>query len=108
MCRVSSFFGTIRPYKGLDLLIEAAINLWKDGHNFELAIAGKPFMPVEALFGRIRGAGFAHRLITDLGFLPKAASTRIFRAAPISLPFLIARSIRAVPSCPRSAMAPPW
>ncbi len=66
-----AFFGTIRPYKGLDLLIEAAINLWKDGHNFELAIAGKPFMPVEALFGRVRGASFAHRLITDLEFSPR-------------------------------------
>lgn len=63
------FFGTIRPYKGLDLLVEAAISLWKDGHDFELAIAGKPFMPVDHLLGRVKGAGFAHRLVTDLGFL---------------------------------------
>ncbi|MBO9669420.1 MAG: glycosyltransferase family 4 protein [Sphingobium sp.] len=82
------FFGTIRPYKGLDLLVDAAINLWKDGHNFELAIAGKPFMLVEALFGRIRGAGFAHRLITDLGFLPESRlDAHLSRADIIAFPY---------------------
>ena len=82
------FFGTIRPYKGLDLLIEAAINLWKDGHNFELAIAGKPFMPVEAQFGKIRGAGFPHRLITDLGFLPESRlDAHLKRADIIAFPY---------------------
>jgi glycosyltransferase involved in cell wall biosynthesis len=82
------FFGTIRPYKGLDLLIEAAINLWKDGHNFELAIAGKPFMPVEALFGRIRGASFAHRLVTDLGFLPESRlDAHLSQADIIAFPY---------------------
>lgn len=77
------FFGTIRPYKGLDLLVEAAINLWKDGHNFELVIAGKPFMPVEAQFGKIRGAGFPHRLITDLGFLPESRLDAHLKSADI-------------------------
>ncbi|HEY1124156.1 MAG TPA: glycosyltransferase family 4 protein [Sphingobium sp.] len=82
------FFGTIRPYKGLELLIDVAINLWKDGHNFELAIAGKPFMPVEAQFGKIRGAGFAHRLITDLGFLPESRlDAHLSRADIIAFPY---------------------
>ncbi len=82
------FFGTIRPYKGLDLLIEAAIDLWKDGHDFELAIAGKPFMPTDALFGRVRGAGFAHRLITDLGFLTEGRlDAHLSRADIIAFPY---------------------
>jgi glycosyltransferase involved in cell wall biosynthesis len=82
------FFGTIRPYKGLDLLIEAAINLWKDGYNFELIVAGKPFMPVEALFGRIRGASFGHRLITDLGFLPEGRlDAHLSQADIIAFPY---------------------
>jgi len=82
------FFGTIRPYKGLDLLIEAAISLWKEGHDFELAITGKPFMPVEALFGRVRGAGFAHRLMTDLGFLPESRlDAHLSRADIIAFPY---------------------
>lgn len=82
------FFGTIRPYKGLDLLIEAAINLWKDGHDFELAIAGKPFIPVEAQLGKIRGAGFSHRLIADLGFLPESRlDAHLKRADIIAFPY---------------------
>lgn len=82
------FFGTIRPYKGLDVLIEAAVSLWKDGHDFELALAGKPFMSVEALLGRVRGAGFAHRLITDFGFLPEGRlDAHLARADIIAFPY---------------------
>ena len=63
------FFGTIRPYKGVDVLIEACLSLWQAGRQFELAIAGKPFMDITPLLERVRTAGFADRLITDLGFL---------------------------------------
>lgn len=63
------FFGTIRPYKGVDLLIEACLSLWRDGHDFELLLAGKPFMDIAPLLDSVRAAGFAHRLIADLGFL---------------------------------------
>lgn len=81
-------FGTMRPYKGLDLLIEAAIDLWKDGHDFELALAGKLFMSVDALLGRVRGAGFAHRLVTDFGFLPEGRlDAHLARADIIAFPY---------------------
>ena len=63
------FFGTIRPYKGVDLLVEACLSLWGAGHWFELALAGKPFMDVAPLLDSVRAAGFGDRLITDLGFL---------------------------------------
>lgn len=63
------FFGTIRPYKGVDLLIEAALSLWRAGHRFELALAGKPFIDIAPLLERVRTAGFGKQLITDLGFL---------------------------------------
>jgi len=63
------FFGTIRPYKGVDLLVDACIALWRAGHRFELAIAGKPFMDVAPMVDAVARAGFADRLITDLGFL---------------------------------------
>jgi glycosyltransferase involved in cell wall biosynthesis len=77
------FFGTIRPYKGLDLLVQACLTLWRDGHEFELAIAGKPFMPVEAFLGAIRGGGFGERLITDLSFLTEPRLDAHLRAADI-------------------------
>jgi glycosyltransferase involved in cell wall biosynthesis len=77
------FFGTIRPYKGLDLLVQACLTLWRDGLDFELAIAGKPFMPVGAFLGAIRGGGFGDRLITDLGFLTEHRLDAHLRAADI-------------------------
>lgn len=63
------FFGTIRPYKGFDLLIEACLKLWSEGLDFELAVAGKPFMDIEPLLSSVRAAGFGDRLLLDLGFL---------------------------------------
>lgn len=63
------FFGTIRPYKGIDVLIDALILRWQAGDDVELAIAGKPFIDIAPLIGRIKAAGFADRLILDLGFL---------------------------------------
>lgn len=63
------FFGTIRPYKGVDLLVEACLSLWRAGHRFELVLAGKPFMDIAPLLDSVRAAGFGERLIPDLGFL---------------------------------------
>lgn len=77
------FFGTIRPYKGLDLLVQACIDLWRDGLEFELAIAGKPFMPVDAFLQAIHGGGFGDRLVTDLGFLTEHRLDAHLRAADI-------------------------
>ncbi len=65
------FFGTIKPYKGFDLLIDAALALWGEGLDFDLAVAGQPFMPVDAILDRVRQAEWGDRLILELGFLPE-------------------------------------
>lgn len=77
------FFGTIKPYKGIDLLIEAALALWGEGADFDLAIAGQPFFPIEPLVDRIRAAGFGERLILDLGFLTEPRLDAHLRRADI-------------------------
>jgi glycosyltransferase involved in cell wall biosynthesis len=77
------FFGTIRPYKGVDLLVTAALALWRAGLDFELVLAGKSFMAVEPLLAPIREAGFGHRLLTDLGFLTEGRLDAHLRAADI-------------------------
>ena len=76
-------FGTIRPYKGLDLLVQACLTLGGEGLESELAIAGKPFMPVEPFVGAIHGGGFGDRLITDFGFLTEHRLDAHLRAADI-------------------------
>ena len=82
------FFGTIRPYKGVDILIDACLSLWRAGHVFELAIAGKPFMDVAPLLDKVRAAGFADRLITDLGFLAEPRlDAHMAKAAAIIFPY---------------------
>ncbi len=77
------FFGTIRPYKGLDLLLQACLTLWREGLDFELAIVGKPFMPVEPFLGAIHGGGFGDRLIADLSFVTEQRLDAHLRAADI-------------------------
>jgi glycosyltransferase involved in cell wall biosynthesis len=82
------FFGTIRPYKGVDLLVEACIALWRQGHDFELMLAGKPFMDVSPILASVAQSGFADRLVTDLGFLPESRlDAHMARADIIAFPY---------------------
>lgn len=77
------FFGTIRPYKGFDLLVQAALALWRAGARFELAVAGKPFMEIGPLFNRIEKEGFGDNVIFDLGFLEEQRLDAHLRKADI-------------------------
>lgn len=82
------FFGTIRPYKGVDLLVEACVGLWSAGHDFELTMAGKPFMDVVPLSNSIQTAGFEDRLLTDFGFLTEGRlDAHMTRADIIAFPY---------------------
>lgn len=62
------FFGLLRPYKGIDVLLEAFARM-DPGHGAELWIAGMPRMPIEPLCelaarapGRVR---FLPRFVAD-------------------------------------------
>jgi glycosyltransferase involved in cell wall biosynthesis len=77
------FFGTIRPYKGFDLLVQACLELWRAGAKFELAVAGKAFMEIDSLMEQVRDAGFGDRLILDLGFLREQQLDAHLRKADI-------------------------
>ncbi|MDO7837336.1 glycosyltransferase family 4 protein [Sphingobium sp. HBC34] len=82
------FFGTIRPYKGVDILLDSCLRLWRAGHRFELVLAGKPFMDVAPLIDTITQAGFADRLITDFGFLTEGRlDAHMMRADIIAFPY---------------------
>lgn len=82
------FFGTIRPYKGFDLLIDACIGLWREGVRFELAVAGKPFMDIAPLIAQVEAAGYADRLILALDFLKEGQlDAHIQKADMIAFPY---------------------
>jgi glycosyltransferase involved in cell wall biosynthesis len=56
------FFGLLRPYKGLDVLLEA----WRDISGAELWIVGMPRMPLEPLKAKAPpGVRFVPRYISD-------------------------------------------
>jgi len=82
------FFGTIRPYKGFDLLIEACLKLWREGLAFELAVAGKPFMDITPLLDAVRAEGYGERLILDLDFLKEEKlDAHLRKADMIAFPY---------------------
>lgn len=77
------FFGLLRPYKGIEVLLEA----FRSVPEAELWIAGNPRMPVEPLRAAAKHSAspvrFAPRFITDAEIPP------LFRAADIVvLPYL--------------------
>jgi glycosyltransferase involved in cell wall biosynthesis len=56
------FFGLLRPYKGVDVLLEA----WRGIEGAELWIVGRPRMPMEKLMaGAPPGVRFIPRFVTD-------------------------------------------
>ncbi len=56
------FFGLLRPYKGLEVLLEA----WRGVHGAELWIVGRPRMPVESLReAASESVRFVSRFVSD-------------------------------------------
>jgi glycosyltransferase involved in cell wall biosynthesis len=66
------FFGTIKPYKGVEVLVEAGIALAASRRDFRITIAGRPFQPIDELKARIEAAGAAEAFRFDLDYLPDA------------------------------------
>ena len=68
------FFGLLRPYKGVDVLLEA----WRGIEGAELWVVGMPRMPLAALRDR---AGPSVRLLS--GFVEEARVPALFRRADL-------------------------
>jgi glycosyltransferase involved in cell wall biosynthesis len=64
------FFGLIRVYKGLDLLLRALPLIARDRPDVRLIVAGDPLDPVEPLQRLARELGVGERIDWRLGFLP--------------------------------------
>ncbi len=64
------FFGTIKPYKGLDIFLQALGELPQDYlGNIRVTIAGKPYIPVEEIQQWAKDAKIQHIIKWDLRFL---------------------------------------
>lgn len=83
--RVVLFFGLVRPYKGVDLLLEAFAGAPEDA---VLLIVGMPRMPIEPLARRARELGLAERVRFVCRFVPDEELPSYFRRADVvALPY---------------------
>lgn len=64
------FFGAIRPYKGLDILLEAFDFVHKDVPAARLVIVGRPWEPWDRYAEIIESKPWRDRVITRLGYIP--------------------------------------
>jgi glycosyltransferase involved in cell wall biosynthesis len=64
------FFGLIRAYKGVDLLLRALPLIARDRPDVRLVVAGDPLDPVEPLRSLAGELGMEERIDWRLGFLP--------------------------------------
>jgi glycosyltransferase involved in cell wall biosynthesis len=79
------FFGLIREYKGLDVLLRALA----DVPDARLVVAGDPLDPVEPLQRLAGELGVADRVEWRLGFLPDEQIPRLMAEATlVALPYL--------------------
>ena len=83
--KVILFFGLIRPYKGLEYLVEAMGLLARTEPDYRLIIAGNPHSASywDAIQRRISAAGIRPKLIERAEFVPDADTEIYFKAADV-------------------------
>ena len=84
--KVLLFFGNIAPYKGLEYLLAAFINLSKEDKHYRLLIVGKPKGSEdywEHISRTIAGSGVGDRIIEKIEYVPDEATELYFKAADV-------------------------
>jgi len=77
------FFGNIKPYKGVETLIEAGIILASTRRDFRITIAGRPSQPLDALRARIVSSGANDVFRFDLEYISDAKLSAYITAASV-------------------------
>lgn len=86
--KVILFFGLIRPYKGLDVLIKAANALLTKGIDLNICIAGEPYENWAPYQELIDSGNHADRFHSYLKFIPQEEVHEFFSAADlVCLPY---------------------
>jgi glycosyltransferase involved in cell wall biosynthesis len=82
------FFGLIRTYKGLDLLLRALPLVARERPDVRLVVAGDPVDAIEPLRGLASELGVNERIDWRLGFLPdEEVEEALSEAAAVVLPY---------------------
>lgn len=83
---VMLFFGQIAPYKGVEYLLRAFIELAKERAEYRLVIAGSPKWDGEywrRMEGIIRESGLEWRVVQRIGFVADEQTEVFFKAADV-------------------------
>ena len=77
-------FGAIRPYKGVDIALEALTRLDRD-LDVRLVVAGRAWGDADGLYAMVRARGLADRVEIRDRFIPNDEAALLFSAADASL-----------------------
>ncbi len=77
------FFGNIRPYKGLDVLLEAIVQVKENCPKVKLTIAGQPLEPFDRYQALIEANKLNQHIEIRLGYIPDGDIPELFHSANI-------------------------
>lgn len=82
--RLALFWGLVRPYKGVDLLLEAFAQLPEEARDWYLLVAGEPWGEAASVLPRmVASLGLGERVRLDLRWVPQAEIARLLAAADL-------------------------
>lgn len=76
-------WGALKPYKGVDLLLNASRRLWSRGVEHELALVGQPFFDMSAQLEQLRDREATGDLVLEFGSLDESRITAHIEAADL-------------------------
>lgn len=77
------FWGAIKPYKGVDILVRAVLDHLPPDLPLRCVIAGRPFVDLAPLRARIEASPWRERFLFDLGFLSEGKLAAWINAADV-------------------------
>ena len=84
--KVLLFFGNIAPYKGVEFLVDAFIEVARRGEKYRLIIAGRPKGSEDywaGLLAKINASSVRDKIILKIEYVPDAETEIYFKAADI-------------------------
>lgn len=92
------FFGFVRPYKGLHILLEAFPKVLKKFPDSKLIIAGKFWTEGEKIKSQIRSSTFSKKVLIYDEFIPEEGMSLYFNASDLLIiPYLSATQSAVIP-----------